>query len=256
MIEVFKIRVSKDKLAAMPADERALFILLGYAANQLNLLSKLTLFSLNNLTEKEPEATIVAGQSQMLLRMTTGIIHEIWTKIIQARVLRSPTARQYVGKLDWGGDEALKKLNKIFGGSNIISTIRNNYAFHHPYDADIDAAFQRASSNDQFNEQWVWYFSHSNFNSFYVANDLIMMTGIMNAIGETDILVGQQRLMNDVTPAMNELATLIMALTAAIWRKHFGDELEAEVSAKITDAPGIFEFVLPFFADVPEKPPT
>jgi len=69
-----------------------------------------------------------------------------------------------------------------------------------------------------------------------------MVSGIMREIGEADILSAQKRLMADVQIAMNEMTTLIMALTAAIWRKHFGDELEGEVCGNITDAPGIFEF--------------
>jgi hypothetical protein len=47
MITVLRIPVSKDRLRAMPADERALLILLGYVANQINLLSKLVIFPSN-----------------------------------------------------------------------------------------------------------------------------------------------------------------------------------------------------------------
>jgi hypothetical protein len=41
MIEVYKIPVPKEKLCAMPESERALLILLGYAANQINCFSKM-----------------------------------------------------------------------------------------------------------------------------------------------------------------------------------------------------------------------
>jgi hypothetical protein len=78
-----------------------------------------------------------------------------------------------------------------------------------------------------------------------------MVSGIMREIGETDALSAQKRLMADIQIAMNEITTLIMALTAAIWRKHFGDELEGEVCGNIEGAPKLFEFVLPFFVEVP-----
>ncbi len=254
MIDVYKIRVSKDRLQAMPADERSLFIVLGYAANQLNLFSKLTLFSLNNTTEKEPESFLSGAQSQMLLRMAIGILHESWTKIITKRLLQTPLGKDYIGRLDQGGGAVLDALKKLFGGSNILTSIRNNYAFHHPYDADVNAAFERAAADANWDGEWNWFFSHSNFNSFYFVSDIIMMNGIMKEIGETDILAAQERLMTEVRTAMNETTTLIMALTAAIWRKHFGDELEAEVCAKITGAPSVFEFALPFFVEVPDGP--
>ena len=83
-----------------------------------------------------------------------------------------------------------------------------------------------------------------------------MINGIMKEIGEADVFAAQQRLMDEVRTAMNEMTTLIMALTTVMWRKHFGDELEAEVCANVSDAPSVFEFALPFFVEVPEEPLT
>jgi hypothetical protein len=256
LITVYKIRVSKDRLRAMPVGERSLFILLGYAANQLNLFSKLTLFSLNNMTDKEPENFLSGAQSQMLLRMAVGIIHEAWTKIVTTRVMQTPLGKEYLPRLDQEGKDALTSLKKLFGGSGLLASIRNNYAFHHPYDADVEAAFERAATDSQWDKEWNWFFSHSNFNSFYFVSDIIMINGIMKEIGEADVFAAQQRLMDEVRTAMNEMTTLIMALTTVMWRKHFGDELEAEVCANVSDAPSVFEFALPFFVEVPEEPLT
>jgi hypothetical protein len=36
---------------------------------------------------------------------------------------------------------ALADLKKHFGGSNLLSKLRNNVAFHHPYESDMDAAW-------------------------------------------------------------------------------------------------------------------
>lgn len=219
MIDIYKIRVSKDRLRAMPAGERSLFILLGYAANQLNLFSKLTLFSLNNTAKKEPESFLSGAQSQMLLRMVIGILHEGWTKIIAKRLLGTPLAKDYIPRLDQGGRDALDALKKLFfGSSNILTSIRNNYAFHHPYDADVEAAFERTASDPNWDSEWNWFFSNSNFNSFYFVSDIIVVNGIMQGIGEADMFAAQERLMGEVRTAMNEMTTLIMALTAAIWR--------------------------------------
>ena len=64
MITVLKVPVSKDRLRAMPEDERALLILLGYVANQINLLSKLVIFS-SNKTPDGVEHALCAAQTQM-----------------------------------------------------------------------------------------------------------------------------------------------------------------------------------------------
>jgi hypothetical protein len=63
MIDVLKIRVSKTQLQAMPLNERTLFILLGYAANQLNL----SFFQRVRTPDDEVESTLSGAQTQMPL---------------------------------------------------------------------------------------------------------------------------------------------------------------------------------------------
>ena len=59
----------------------------------------------------------------MLLRVVIGVLHEAWTKIITKRLLKSPLGKDYVPRLDQGGRDALDALNKLFGGSNLLSKI-------------------------------------------------------------------------------------------------------------------------------------
>jgi hypothetical protein len=44
-VDVLQIEVPKDCLRAMPKEERALFFMLGYAANQFTMFQKLLVFS-------------------------------------------------------------------------------------------------------------------------------------------------------------------------------------------------------------------
>jgi hypothetical protein len=194
------------------------------------------------------------AQSQMLLRVVIGVLHEAWTKIITNRLLKSPLAKEYVPRLDQGGRDALDTLNKLFGGSNLLSKIRNDYAFHHPYDADIASAADLAAADPASDTFWKWYFSKSSFNSFYLVSEFVVLHGILKAIGEPDLIAAQEKLMAEVRTAMNEMTTLIMALTAATWAKNFGDHFDAVVCAEITDAPALFEFSMPFFVEVPDGP--
>jgi hypothetical protein len=255
MIEVFKIPVSKAQLQAMPSNERALFILLGHAANQLNLFTKLVIFSSNKTTDDDLGRMLSAAQTQMLMRMAIGILHESWAKIIKPRFLGSPLGKQYRPLLDKGGQDALDALNKLFGGSNLLTKIRNSYAFHHPYDADIEAACDLATASSEFDDKWNWYFSRSNFNAFYFVSEVVILHGILKEIGEGNLVAAQQRLMGEVNTALTEMTQLIMALTAAIWRKNFGDEIQAHVPVEVIGAPSLYEFWLPFFVEVPDELP-
>lgn len=108
----------------------------------------------------------------------------------------------------------------------MLSKIRNSYAFHHPYDADIEAACELAAADAKSDGEWNWYFSKSNFNSFYFMSEFIILHGILKEIGEPDLISAQERLMVEIKTALNEMTTLIMALTAAIWRNDFRKRAE------------------------------
>jgi hypothetical protein len=41
--------------------------------------------------------------------------------------------------------------------SNILNNIRNQYAFHHPYNAEVDTAFATAAPDPEFDDEWNWY---------------------------------------------------------------------------------------------------
>lgn len=154
MIEVLKIPVSKAQLQAMPSNERALFILLGHTANQLNLFTKLTIFSSNKTIDDDLGRILSGAQTQMLMRMAIGVLHEGWAKIITPRFLSSSLGKQYRPLLDKRGQDSLDALNKLFGGSNLLAKIRNSYAFHHSL--GLRQRFRRPmirAANDPVNRQ-------------------------------------------------------------------------------------------------------
>jgi hypothetical protein len=252
MITVLRIPVSKDLLRKMPEEERALLILLGYVANQINLLSKLVIFS-SNRTPDGVEQALSAAQTQMLARLVIGVLNEGW-ELIRKRFLRSSIGRDYRPRLDAGGGAALAELQKTFGGSNIINKIRSNYAFHHPYNSDVNAAFETAANDPAWDGEWNWFFSHSAYNSFYFPSDFIIMHGMLAAVGETDLIAAQEKIMAVVRSASENMAQFIMALTAAFWVRHFGSEMTGEVCAEITGAPGAFDVWIPFFMEIPDAP--
>ncbi len=77
MIQIYRIPVPKECLRAMPKDERVLFLLLGYAANQLSMLQKLLIFVTNRTPDAEVEQHATGTQTQMLVRLMVGAA-EAW----------------------------------------------------------------------------------------------------------------------------------------------------------------------------------
>jgi hypothetical protein len=254
MIDVLRIPVPKETLRAIPKAERALFLLLGYAANQINLFSKLVIFSSNKTPLEQPEQSLSGVQTQMLARILIGVLHETW-ELIRKRFLGTRLGKEYTPRLDANGQAALEQLKKNFVGSNILNKIRGNYAFHHPYDNDVDDAFLRAAADSNFDGDWNWFFSRHNYNSFYFMSDVVILHGILNAVGETDLVAAQKKVMGEVQHVSEDMTQFIMALTAAMWMKHFGPEMTGEICAKVDNAPDALGVWIPFFLEIPSEEP-
>jgi hypothetical protein len=254
MVQVYKIPISKDKLRAMPDDERALLILLGYAGNQINFFSKLAIFSTNGDGDTELEQMLSGAQTQMALRVVIGVLNEAW-ELIRTRFMSTPYGRTYTAQLDKEGAESFERLKKAFD-SGILPKMRGNWIFHHPYNVDLTAAFEEAAASSDWDEHWHWYFSHSNYNSFYMPSEFIALHGILKFVGEATLTDGHQKLVKLVVSISNDMTNLIHAILKVLLMRYFiGDYIPAEKRIDIDNAPSFFDVSLPFFVSIPPEPP-
>ena len=144
MLDVVRMPMTKERLKQLTKEERTFLLLLGYTANQITVLWKLIIFSTNRTPTNPVEQRITGAQTQILVRQIIGVLWETWT-LVQKRFIGSRLGHTYTPLLQKTGQEALNSLKKHFGSSNILSVLRNNYSFHHPNDADMDAAFECSS---------------------------------------------------------------------------------------------------------------
>jgi hypothetical protein len=250
MIQVYRIPVPKDRLRAMPKDERVLLLLLGYAANQLSMLQKLLNFATNRTPEAGFEQHATGSQTQMLVRLLVGSLNEAWL-LISTRFLQQPFAKEYLAKIDADGLRALDVLKRQFGGSNLLNAVRNSYAFHYPRTDEAEAAFDAAYSNSDLNECWNLYFSQHGFNSSFFLSDLIFIHGISGKVPGATLEVAQRKLMREALAASSNLIEFAKAFFAAAWLRHFGAEILAKDVVTVADAPDVDQVWLPFFVEVP-----
>jgi hypothetical protein len=248
------VPLSKDRLRLMSKDERALFFLLGSAANQILLFERLVIFSTNKKPAEEAKQKISGAQLLMLARVMIGILHEAWL-LITRRFLGSPIGKELAPKLNPVGQAALAELKQHFGGSSLIAKLRNSVAFYHPTDDDMEAGFQAAANDSTWDGDWNWYFAEEVWNSFYFASDLVILHGILASVGETDLIKAQEKIMSEVRHVSGRMMNLLYALTEVFLAKYFGPEMTAEVVAKIPNAPGAFEVWLPFYVEIPPDDP-
>src|SRR5260370_29931217 len=141
MVEADRIPVPKERLRAMPRDERVLVLLLGYVSNQLSMLQKLLTFATNRTPAKELEQHATGAQTQMLVRLTVGALSEAWEPV-RTQFIETTIAKDYLNRLHAGDQESFAALKRRFGESNLLNEIRKNYAFLYPRSEDADKAFE------------------------------------------------------------------------------------------------------------------
>jgi hypothetical protein len=254
MDEVFKIPITKVQLRGIPTDARNLLLLASHAVNQLSIVRKLLIFSMNYESESVTENVLSAGQSQTILRFLLGTLAETWEMVLRP-INQKIIGKDYISDLGAEGVEAYAELKKHFGKSNLLHKIRNTIAYHYPQAKELEAAFEDVREDDD----WNWYVARTINNSFYLASDLVISMGVIRVTGEPDIMKAFRIVMGIVVPISNELTDFLLYLMRAIIARHLGKEVlspRAGTGEKITDAPDLFKFAIPFFSlrnDEPSK---
>jgi hypothetical protein len=231
VVTVYKVPFSKAQLTQLTKEERALIILLGNAANQLTVFWKLVYFSTNFEEANTAHQLVLGGQTQILVRHTIGLAFEAW-ELIRTRYLQTAVGREYQDRLSSEGRDALENLKRYFSKSNIIYRVRNDYAFHHPENVDVESDYQHAIRDSGLDDEWNWYLTGQTINTFYFFSDMVIAQGMARAAGFTDVADGHRKVMHDLNQVVSRLGTFVQAYLYAALAK-YNSGLEATVCAQV-----------------------
>src|SRR5687767_11689951 len=138
MIEVYKIDLTKKNLEAMPAKERQLLLLLGHAANEINILQKLSVMASCRAENSDELVNHVEdGQFFILMLILIGKLREA-RKLFHRRFQKATDdnkciIEKYLPKLqaDCDAKLAMDKLDDLLGQNSTFDAIRNKLSFHY-----------------------------------------------------------------------------------------------------------------------------
>jgi hypothetical protein len=239
----------------MPEKERALMMLAGYAANQINFFIKLVLLSSNQDGLTEMEQKLSGGQTQMSLRILIGVLNEAW-ELVRKRFLSAPLGKIYRPLLDKEGADSLARLNKRTGVGGLFSDLRSTWIFHHPDEDGIaEAACAAALADPMCDVEWNWYFSPSHYNSFFYPSEMVALHGIARMLTAQDLIEAQHKLVPTVIDVATDMNHVIYAIISVLYTQHIGPELLSDAPVDVSTAPSIFEVWVPFFVEVPDQRP-
>jgi hypothetical protein len=127
----------------------------GQLANEINILTKLVWFGMNQerAAAKGVPQEAALSQTLLLIKILAGKLYEghaLIGKAFSAKKLY----QKYQNRLNDEGRNSLQQINRYFGNSdNMIKRIRNEFAFHFETN-EIDAIYDQLPSDGSLCEYW------------------------------------------------------------------------------------------------------
>ena len=250
-MEIYRVKLDRAKLAAMPETERVLLLLLAHASNEINVLSKLILMMRKDTPPSPIIDHVEAGQSFILMRLLIGKLHEAW-ELFKSRVQSDRViAGTYIPRLRPEAATALRELNRHFGQGSALTAIRNKISFHYSDKENLtEANLQQLADS----EPLQFYLSKTVGNSFYHAAELIAQLGAINLAkappGDSSGSMSAEAhafaaLCDEIIDVSRHITELFGELIGMLGQ----DAVSDVVTEQVPDGPKLSTFSLPYFFD-------
>ena len=168
-MKITRLRLTKERLAALPAKDRKLLLVIGSLSNEINILQKLMLHT--RIAPAGIVDIVEAGQVMFFLRLLAGKLHE--ARLMLANLVSND--REFKERHDLDGEgPASTPLKRVFrhfdkwGG--LLGDIRDN-TFH---SSDKHGLVEKAFAALPPEEPWDFFLHEAVGNTFYYASELVM----------------------------------------------------------------------------------
>jgi hypothetical protein len=245
-MKLYRWKIHPKRIAKMPADERALFFMLGHAVNEINVLNKLFFLSNQYDSSDKWQQHAHLTQGLVLARTLIGKLWEAW-KLLRAAYFGSRLSKSYHGKLNSNAAAALKSLRRYFGRKNLIKTLRNEFSFH--YDAAEIAKIDVERLNA---DELLSYMAETNGNTLFYFSEYAVNLALLESIVPGDPAKAIKALIGETAEVVgwfNDTAQGIMVEIADQYLREDDGTVPLE-EIDIGVVPIAEEIEIPFFFDL------
>ena len=251
-MQIRHLQFKPDQLDDFPKSERALFVVLAHALNEINTINRLV--AIGSRYDDSPRWKVHTSffQALTLSKVLVGKLHEAWQVITKA-YHGQKLGTVYGPKLDDATIGALNNLQRYFGRVNVITTVRNSFAFHY----DLDHAASDFPSDAAPDDISLYLHKH-NGNCLYQFAELAMNVALLDGIESKRPEQALTRLLSEMTDVVAWMNVFGQGLMIAMLQEHIlskGENL-AEVEIDVGEVPSIETLQLPFFIHMPDRAPT
>jgi hypothetical protein len=257
MTELQRIGLTKSDLDRIPSDERFFFLIAGHLANDINILATLLIVAFQTGRQEGhfqdgPRAEAAITQQLLLIRVLAGRLHEA-NRLIGTEYFGKGFHSKYESDLSDTAKDALRRFGAYFGGkNNIISRLRNRFAFHLNREEieevynDIDTDFPFVTyGSDAYRSHCLFY-----------GSEILYLNAMATITNSPTALEGLDRIYGDTTEVCVWLGLFLTGFMQVMITRYIGvikrNQLE---NLDIGDDPSISRYTLPFFAGPPDKQP-
>lgn len=247
MISVYPITLTLDEFAHAPEDERVFYLKLGAITNEINVLSKWSLFCINNEMTSKLISRANHTTALVALRMLAGRLYEARKVICDD--FKSLKMR-YHPKMKGSGRAAYKGITGYFGQTdNLIKSIRHKLAFHMS-----DEVFRAGLAGLEADEDLTDYMTRERGNCLFWGGEAVLIGSLIKLAKAKDAPEAYAKLLDDTALISGLVSDFTFAFSLGFYSRNFPEKLRAlqnEAGREDVDAPVLTEVTMPFFCARP-----
>jgi hypothetical protein len=245
-VTLYPVSLTLEEFQTVQEDERIFYLKIGMVTNEVNMLSKMALFSLSNTKEGDVYNRAASALALLQLRMLAGRLYEAREVITTGY---KPLKVRYESKMKGDGNRAYSKINGYFHNpDNLVKAMRHKLAFHTDHDA-----FAEGVSLIQEDDELTDYMCVERGNSLFWSGELAVIATLKHLTG----LEGEaiyRKLMDDMFSLSRAVTDFTFNFSRSFYDRHFPEKRKRAAEAHITlDCLPSEEMSIGFFYDVPKR---
>jgi len=216
-MEVYSISFSKDDLVQLK--EHKLILQLGHMCNEIAFLHKL-LIAVSDTERPGIERTGATAQAMIVSRIFIGKVFEAWL-MLGKEYFGTDLPKEFGDEISGDAKEALDRLRKSFGSTNLLSIIRNKFAFHY-LSEHIDEIMGLIP--DEMQMRLIT--GGRNDNTLYSFAEDVITYAMLNRTGESTPQQAMDKLIGTLVSVSGDLLNFSTELLAVILHRRLKVPLE------------------------------
>jgi hypothetical protein len=211
---IVAIRFTKAQFMTLPRAERELLIRIGLAQNDLLMMQRFwgALYYRNPKSVSATEAHAV--QQVTFLLIIVGQLFEA-LEIFRKRFLSHKISRTYLKLFNARQNEAVAKLKAALGKSNLIASIRNDFAFHY-HDSRPLSSFMASLKPDRL---LTMYLGDSDANTLNAHAAEPFLRALMRRTGGRTPSAALRHIQNEAAAIIAAHSTFVAAIQVIMVKK-------------------------------------